>query len=138
MVLVAAWPEVAMEIGAQLLDEKAYACKVMHPHELRHAVKKTQPDVVVLDVRIGGSRWRAVEGVQRLRLCESRPEVIALVPRRSRAVDREMARQGCYGVVDLSVGSWPDALVRAVETAHQIRELKPWRAWAEMPSVSLH
>jgi DNA-binding response OmpR family regulator len=138
MVLVIAWPEIAMEVGKCIADEKMYACDVRNVVDLRHRVKRTQPDLVIIDVRIGGSGWRAVDELARLRLTGSRPDVLPLVPKKTRGVTKQCAEMGCYNLVDLSVGSWGDRLTKLVGVCLEARARFPWRPSVELPSVELH
>src|SRR4051812_8315932 len=107
MVLVATRDEqLAEQIGESINGPRAYVTRVSSPTELRHKIHSSQPSVVFLDVRLGGSTWRAVEAVAGLASVRSRPAVVLLAPWASDAVDAEAARLGCYDVLDASAPSF--------------------------------
>jgi hypothetical protein len=73
------------------------------PAQLRHELYCYQPKVVLLDVRFGGQRYRAIEAIPKLLLnCDSQPEIVLLIPEPSKAVRRVADEMGCFDVLDFS------------------------------------
>jgi hypothetical protein len=78
----------------------------------------------LLDVRLGGQRWRALESVPAIiEKTATRPDVVALVPWFHDDVEAEAYRWGCADVVDLSAKAWARDVSCAVDLA-----LAAWKA----------
>lgn len=124
MVLIAAEAGLAREIGGVLLTRKNYVVSADGERDLRHQIHCAQPKAVLLDLRLGGQRWRVLEAVPAIiEKTGSRPEVIALVPWFHEDVEAEAYRWGCVDVVDLSAKSWARDVSCAVDLA-----LAAWKA----------
>lgn len=118
MTLVIALADLAERISRLIEGPKFYVLKVSDEKELRRKVCDHRPEVLLLDSRVGGNRWRAIDQVPAiLRECRSVPSVIALLPHTSKGVEREAARLGCYDVVPVNQRSFDRDLLMAVSTA---------------------
>lgn len=125
MTLVVALPDFAKRLSRLLIGRVNYVVSVVDGTELRHRVHEHQPDIVILDWRMGGNAWRAIDEVPALvERTESQPYVIVLVPRTSRVIDREAAKKGCYDVVSVSDADFDRQVVEAVETAARARSAR--------------
>lgn len=89
--------------------------------ELRHKVHQTQPEVVVLDVRFGGNRYRVIEQAPAIMLCDSGPAVIMLLPWNDDRVIEEAGVQGCFDAISLSHPSFGLEVSRSVLEAKAAR-----------------
>jgi DNA-binding NtrC family response regulator len=99
-----------------------YVVTVTDGTELRHRVHEHQPDIVLLDSRVGGNGWRAIDEVPALvERTATHPYVIAMLPKTSSKIEREAARRECYDVVNASASRFLRDLVEAVSSAKQAR-----------------
>jgi DNA-binding NarL/FixJ family response regulator len=122
MVLVATPdPKLALKLGRAIEGEKAYLVHAGSARELRHQVHACQPEVVVLDVRLGGNLFRALDEAARLIATRSQPAVVVLTPVRARAVEREAGRLGCFDVINLDRRACAAHVARAVSEAAAAR-----------------
>lgn len=121
MVLVIALPDLAVKL-AKFLHNVEYVVQVQDGKDLRHQVYSRQPDVVVLDWRMGGSLWRAVDEVPAIvERTGSHPHVVALLPRVTREVKKEAAKLGCYDVVNADASGVARRVAESVELAQESR-----------------
>lgn len=102
--------EIALRLGELIDGRKRY---VMGPpsdlvmteeegaRDFRHSIHESQPSVVVLDVRVGKSLFKAFDQVPRILEVTSAPAVILLLPFASLKVKRAAAEMGCYDVIIL-------------------------------------
>lgn len=135
MVLVVALPELALAIGELLEGPRNYIVSVEGPKDLRHRIYREQPEIVVLDWRIGGSGWRAVDEVTAIAdRTHSQPYVIVIVPKLDRKIAAEAAKRDCYNMVvfnEKKLKAFEADLVSALEVAHaarRAREVAPRRS----------
>lgn len=125
MVLVIALPDLARKLCKVLFDHQCIT-KVEDGKELRHVVHVHQPQIVVLDWRMGGSRWRALDEVTAIReRTATHPSVIAMLPKVTKDVKLEAAKLGCYDVVNVGVAGAARRVADSVELALQARLVKP-------------
>lgn len=120
-VIATADVHLARKLGEAITGRKSYILSASDEKELRHLVHSSQPEVLVLDVRLGGNRYRAMAEVPRLMLTRSHPAVILLIPWRSTAVREEAGRMGCYEVVVIGRPSFLRQLSQAVIEAADAR-----------------
>lgn len=86
--------------------------------ELRRRAHEYQPDVIVLDWRMGGQLWRAIDEVPAIvSRTDTHPYVIAVLPTTSRSIEKEAARSECYDVVSLRDSRFGHQIAEAVSTA---------------------
>jgi CheY-like chemotaxis protein len=138
MVLVIALPDLALRISG-LLGGAAYLVHVVDGPELRHRVHSHQPDVILLDYRMGGSSWRAVDEVTAIaERTATRPNVIALLPNTSKEIDREAARRGCYDVVSVASTSFDCEILESVAAANLSRRRRRLHPLSPSSRSSLH
>ncbi len=119
MMLVVALPDLATRLSRILLGAR-YVVRLDGDDgsELRHQIHLYQPDVVILDWRMGGSRWRAVDEVPAIvSRTMSRPHVIALLPKASAEVEQAAADRGCYDAIAVTDPYLDQELREAVEAA---------------------
>jgi len=102
--------ELALRLGERIDGRKRYvlgppAEQVMTEEQaardFRHSIHESQPSIVVLDVRVGKSLFKAIDQVPRILEVSSAPAVILLLPFESRKVKRAAAEMGCYDVIIL-------------------------------------
>lgn len=126
MVLVVAMADLALRLS-KLLEGARYLVRVVDGPDLRHRVHGYQPDVLVLDWRMGGSSWRAVDEIPAIvERTATHPYVVALLPETSKVVKREAAQRGCYNVLNVTASDFDRALVAVVESALRLhRERHP-------------
>jgi CheY-like chemotaxis protein len=121
MILVIALPDLARRISESVLGA-SYVVNVESESDLRHRVYSHQPDLILLDHRIGGSTWRAIDQVTAIvERTATHPLVIALLPRTSRTIEREAAKLGVYDVLSVSSDGFDRELVEAVSEAAEDR-----------------
>lgn len=124
-VLVVALVDLAQQLSQLIEGSVSYVVRVGSPADLRHRVHEHQPDIVVLDWRMGGNRWRAIDEVTAItERTASHPYVIVMLPHTSTAIEREDARLGCYDVVSVSDEDFDRQVVDAVETAAKARRAR--------------
>ena len=122
MVLVVALPDLALTASRVLSRPVSYIVRVDDARELREKCIAYEPDIVVLDWRMGGSKWRAIDEVPAIAHCAgSRPYVIMLLPATCPMTDAEAARKGCYDVVTASDDDFVHELAGAVSSAVRAR-----------------
>lgn len=120
--LVVALVDLAERLS-RLLEGASYILSVVDDRDLRHRIHEHQPQIVVLDWRMGGSAWRAVDQVAALsELTESQPYIIVVLPHASTVIDRENAKRGCYDVVTESGPRFERDITEAVSTAARARQ----------------
>lgn len=125
MVLVIAWPDLALRV-CKVVEGARYITHVTDGIDLRHRVHEHQPDVIVLDWRMGGSLWRAIDEVPAIvSRTSTHPYVIAVLPSTSGVIERQAGRGECYDVVDLSASCFERELAEAVGTATRARTARP-------------
>jgi DNA-binding NarL/FixJ family response regulator len=119
MVLVIALPDLALQLS-RVVPGARYVLHVEGDdgRELRHQVHLHQPEVVVLDWRMGGNAWRAIDEVPAIvSRTQSRPHVIAVLPWVSKKVERAAADAGCFDVLSPRSPGFERDLLSAVEAA---------------------
>lgn len=122
MVLIATLDTDLAETLMRAIDgRKAILATEIDATELRHKVHQTQPEVVLLDVRFGGNRYRVIEQAPGIMLARSGPAVVLLLPWDSDAVIDEAARQGCFDAISLSHPSFATEVARSVLDAKAAR-----------------
>lgn len=89
--------------------------------ELRYHIHELQPRLLILDVRIGGSTYRALGSVPRLTTVRSRPATLAILPCRSIAAERAAMDYGCVDVLSSDDPSFFRLLPQAVKQALSAR-----------------
>lgn len=114
--------DLAQRLSQLIEGSVSYVVQVESPADLRHKVHEHQPDIVILDWRMGGSRWRAIDEVTAIgSRTSTHPYVILMLPNTSTTIEREDARLGCYDVVSVSDEDFEHQVVDAVETASRAR-----------------
>lgn len=125
MILIAtAKPQIAIQLNEMIRSDKHFIVGMKDHEDLRHQIHRCQPEVVLLDVQLGGNHFRAVESVPQIVMhTRSAPAVVLMIPRPSKEVEREAARWGCFDVVSLvpNLVSSCRNLCRAVESARVSR-----------------
>lgn len=124
MLLVIALPDCALRLS-KVLTRAHYVVAVRDASELLLRVHEHQPDVVVLDWRMGGSAWRAVDEVPAIISEMTTPHVILVLPWLSAEVDREAAQMGCYDAVSLTSSVWAQETAECVAAAAADRRRHP-------------
>ena len=114
-------PGLAQRLVAAIEGRKAALVLQLDEKELRHKVHQMQPEVVLLDVRFGGNRYRAIELAPGIMMTRSGPAVILLLPWDSNEVIDEAARQGCFDAISLSHPSFDSEVARSVLDAKAAR-----------------
>jgi DNA-binding response OmpR family regulator len=124
MTLVIALPDLALRLS-ELLTDAQYVVRVQDGADLRHTIHSYQPDVVVLDWRMGGSAWRAIDEVTAIvERTTTHPYVIALLPKVSTKINAEAAKAGCYNVVSVDGAGAVRRVVDAVGVARRARHAR--------------
>lgn len=124
MILVIALPDLALRLS-ELLVNASYVVRVADATDLRHRVYSHQPEIVLLDWRIGGSGWRAIDEVTAMvSRTKTHPYVIALLPRTDRGVKAEAAKVGCYGVINVGALDADRVIVESVAVARRARSAR--------------
>jgi DNA-binding NtrC family response regulator len=127
VVLVVALPDLAERLSRLPISGMNYVVNVRQEdaRDLRHKVHSYQPHVVILDWRMGGSSWRAIDEVPAIvDRTATHPQVIVILPHRSRVIDREAARKGAYDVVSAVAGDFDRDVCDAVATAKKARQVR--------------
>lgn len=128
MVLVIALPDLALQLSHFLVGAR-YVVRVEDGKDLRHRVHSYQPDIAILDWRIGGSAWRALDEVTAIvERTSTHPYVIALLPKVSKRIKVEAAKAGCYDVVNVSASDCVRQVVEAVGVAQRARAARQLEA----------
>lgn len=121
MTLVVALPDLALRLSA-ILTGARYVVRVHDGADLRHRIHSYQPDIVLLDWRLGGNIWRAIDEVPAIvERTATHPYVIALLPSASWRVKEEAAKIGCYNVVNVGAAGADRKVVEAVAVARRAR-----------------
>lgn len=105
----------ARKIGGAIESDKTYILKAENAVEFRHRLHSWQPEVVILDVRLGGNRFEALQELPAI--CEdvrSHPAVIVLLPWYSSIAKGAAAELGAFEVLSLDRRSWLRVLPRVV------------------------
>lgn len=137
MILVIALPDLALRLS-ELIDGARYVVRVDDATDLRHRVHSYQPDVVVLDWRIGGNAWRALDEVTAIvQRTTTHPYVIALLPKVTSKIKSEAAKIGCYNVVNVDAADGDQRVVDAVTVAQRAR-LARRQEGLRVPRHALH
>lgn len=124
MLLVVALSDCALRLS-EVLVGASYLVKAQDPKELRHKIHQHQPDVVVLDWRIGGSSWRASDEVPAIiSRTTTHPHVILVLPMTSEAVKATALTAGCYDVVSITSVGWEMDVAEGVSSARRSREAR--------------
>lgn len=124
MTLVIALSDLALRLSG-LLAGASYVVKVEDGTDLRHRVHSYQPDIIVLDWRIGGSKWKAIEEVTAIvERTATHPYVIVLLPKVSGKIKSEAAKAGCYNVVSADGAGLEKRVAYAVSVAQKARKAR--------------
>lgn len=125
-ILVVAMPDLALKVSCYVGGAR-YVLRVSDGKELRHRVYEHQPEIVLLDWRLGGNAWRALDEVTAIvERTQTHPFVVALLPETSRMIEREAARLGCYDVLNVSAEGFASELYETMELAIRARRaLRP-------------
>lgn len=125
MLLVMALPDCALRLS-KVLTEASYVVHVEDAKDLRHRIHQHQPDVVVLDWRMGGSGWRAIDEVPAIvSRTATHPHVIVVTPWASDSVDAQAEKLGCYEVVSVLDQGWDVDVSSSVQAAERDRRCRP-------------
>lgn len=128
MVLVIALPDLALRLSEKLIGA-SYVVRVDDGADLRHRVHSYQPDIVLLDWRIGGNVWRAMDEVTAIvERTTTHPYVIAMLPKTTVKIRSEAAKIGCYNVVNVDAVGGEQRVLDAVAVAKRAR-------WARRPDL---
>lgn len=123
MVLVVALLDLAESASRVLIGARYVTHIEGGGKELRHQVHLHQPDVLVIDYRVGGSTWRATDEIPAIvSRTESQPHVIAVLPSVSAEKEYSAADEGCYDVLSFRDPDFEQDLLEAVESALLDRE----------------
>jgi DNA-binding response OmpR family regulator len=137
MVLVIALPDLALRLS-ELLSGASYVVRVDDATDLRRQVHSYQPNVVVLDWRIGGNAWRAMDEVTAIvERTTTHPYVIALLPKVTKRIKSEAAKIGCYNVVNVDAVDGDQRIVAAVTVARRARQAR-LQECRRVPRQALH
>lgn len=113
------------DLGRRLLEaiegRKVVFVQEVDATELRHKIHQTQPEVVVLDVRFGGNRYRVIDEAPAIMLCNSGPAVILLSPWDDDRVIDHAGTNECFDVISLSRPSFGLEVSRSVLDAKAAR-----------------
>jgi len=124
MILVIALPDLALKLSG-LLTGARYVVRVEDASDLRHRVYSHQPDIVVLDWRMGGNGWRAMDEVTAIvERTTTHPYVIALLPKVTSRIKSEAATAGCYNVISADGDDLERRVVAAVSVARRARQAR--------------
>lgn len=125
VILCVALPDLAVEVS-RLISGARYIVKVFDGKDLRHQVHEHQPDILLLDWRLGGSLWRAIDEVPAIvERTISRPSVIVMLPHTTLRVEQEAAERDCYDAISVSDVDFPSCLRRSVDEAERARHVHP-------------
>lgn len=125
MLLVVALPDCALRL-CKVLTGASYIVAVRDAAELRRRVHGHQPDVVVLDWRMGGSAWRAIDEVPAIvSRTATHPHVIVVAPLVSPMIERSADELGCYEIVSVTDAGWEKDVLEAFSTARLERQESP-------------
>lgn len=122
VVIATADPDLARRMGEVIESRKTYLVKIEDATEFRHKIHSNQPEVVILDVRLGGSRFEALQELPAIVTeVRSRPAVIVLLPWTSEIAKSAAAELGAFEVLSLDRRSWIRELPRVVLDAQAAR-----------------
>lgn len=125
MLLVVALSDCALRLS-KTLQGASYVVAVRDGTELRHRVHQHQPDVLVLDWRMGGSWWRASDEVPAIvSRTATRPHVILVLPMISDGIEALAMEMGCYDVVSVTCPGWESDVAESVCAADRARQAWP-------------
>lgn len=119
VLLVVALPDLAVEIS-QVVSNANYLLSVggADGTELRHQVHCHQPDIIILDYRVGGSGWRAIDEVPAIvSRTTTHPHVIAVLPSVSRKIETTAAHRQCWDVISVRGANFHHDLRDALHAA---------------------
>lgn len=123
MVLAAAAQRLALILGG-LLDAPP-RCYAFSVEKARHLMAELQPDVLLLDVELGGSAGRAVESIPGMLARSPHTSVLVVTRRPSRQEIQEAADLGAFGCLDRAAidlaAQLNDAVGQAAAAARQAR-----------------
>jgi CheY-like chemotaxis protein len=132
MILVIALPDLALRLS-HIVSGARYLVSVDDGKYLRHQVHRHQPEIVLLDWRMGGNAWRAVDEISALvTRTASMPSVIALLPWVSDDVQEAAAEIGCFDVISVTASHFARDVLATIRAAQEDRH----RRLAEAPRVS--
>lgn len=124
-ILCVALPDLAL-IVSRLVVGARYVVKVKDGKDLRHQIHEHQPDVVLLDWRIGGNKWRSIDEVPAIvERTTSHPAVIVLLPHTTLSVEQEAAERDCYDAISVTDEDFAISLRRSVDEAERLRLARP-------------
>lgn len=137
LVLAVAMVDLAIEISG-LVPGARYVLNVESGKDLRHQIHDHQPDVVLLDWRLGGNLWRAIDEVPAIvERTTSHPYVIVLLPHTTQKVEEEAAERDCYDVISVNDADFPTCLRRSLYEAERARIAIP-RSRRRCTTAGLH
>lgn len=113
--------KLALKLGAAIETEKSYLLRVTSGEQLVEEIDSMQPDVLVLDVKIGGNDFRALGELPTILDAEHEPAVIVVIPWKSIIVVREASRLGCFEVIRSDVRGFERRVSRAAWDAQAAR-----------------
>ena len=134
-VLIAADAPTALALGAALARPRHYCLQV---DRLIESARLSDAACVLLDVRLGGQRWRAIEWAPLLLSLPLQPVVVAVGRRDAKRELGEARRWGCADYVNLSETAWAAALSRAVDLALALRRRDLREGRRPLPSSEVH
>lgn len=127
MILVIALPDLALRLS-EILTGACYVVRVYDAADLRHRIHSYQPDIVLLDWRIGGSAWKAMDEVTAIvERTTTHPYVIAMLPKTTTKIRCQAAKIGCYNVVNVDAAGSEQRVLDVVAVAKRAR-------WARRPA----
>lgn len=127
MVLICVADEaLAKAIGVTVRARRLYASTVEHALDL---VRDELPSTILIDVRLGGSKVRAIEVVPWMLKASPLSAIVVLT--RSPSVEEleEISAMGVYGFVDLASGEYGDKIRSLVSSARRSTEKRA--SWAQ-------
>lgn len=131
MVLIAAETKLALVLGGLLnAPPDCYAFSVERAQQL---VRETQPDVLLLDVKLGGNHDRAIDAVPTMLLYSPATSIVLVTKRPKPREVSKATEMGAFGMVDRMA---PDLAARVNEIVAFARAASR-RERVQLPTVRL-
>ncbi len=138
MVVVATEDPEVVRAVRRMIKLEGCISKAVTAKELRHRIHELQPHAILLDVRLGGNRYRALSVVPGLIRVRSMPAVLALLPFDSAEADHGARGYGCVNVLRLDDPFLPSHVSSALKLALSERRDGLRRVAARSTSVQVH
>lgn len=127
--------ETAEQLGAAVAGRKFYVFSI---EKLLEYATETEPALILMSARLGGSRCRAVELIPQLHRVNPGCAIVLITEAPSSAMLTEAVRLGAFGTVDMGHQGWAERLQRITAAAARVQH-QAGSVWAAAaPVARLH